>query len=784
MTISFGPRRAEFVDIGAELAQAPPPLTPEDIEHREAFDLLYRSLCALLFNYVPTSGHPGGSISSGRFVTSVLFGGMDYDFSQPDRPDADIISYAAGHKAMGLYALWALRNETVRIGAPHLLPKDVRYQLRLEDLLGFRRNPVTQTPLFRRFGAKALDGHPTPATPFVKLSTGASGVGVASSLGLALGAVDYYGAQAPYVHIVEGEGGLTPGRVHEALAAAGTMSLWNAVLHLDWNQASIDSNRVCREGTQAGDYVQWDPMEFFHLHDWNVAFVPDGSDFQQVVAAQRRALSFTNGQPTAVVYRTIKGWRYGIEGKSAHGAGHKFCSDKFIEAMAPLLQEPNPAAITHCEPGQQLCQGGKDAATVEACFWEALQVVRQRLEENQALTGYFCSRLLEARDRLQQKSRKPRPQAPAVERIYQAASSTPSIPADCALKPGEETTLRGQLGRLLSHYNKLSQGALLTASADLLGSTSVDLIAQGLGDGFFNSRTNPGARLLATGGICEDAMAGILSGLAAFGHHLGVGSSYAAFLAPLAHIAARLRAIGSQARQALAPEPYKPFFLVCAHAGVKTGEDGPTHADPQPLQLLQGNFPRGTMITLTPWDPQEIWWLVAAALRARPAVIVPFVTRPTERVLDRSALGLADASQSRKGVYRMLESQGKPDVTVVLQESGVTYAFVTETLPLLRQAGIDAEAYYVSSSELYDLLPEKEREEIFPESAGQAALGITGFTLPTMFRWIRSARGQAATLHPFQRGHFLGSGQADTVLAEAGLDGHGQFNGIKKFLGR
>jgi transketolase len=279
-------------------------------------------------------------------------------------------------------------------------------------------------------------------------------------------------------------------------------------------------------------------------------------------------------------------------------------------------------------------------------------------------------------------------------------------------------------------------------------------------------------------------MAGILSGLATFDHHIGVGSSYAAFLAPLAHIAARLHAIGNQARQALAAEPYKPFFLVCAHAGVKTGEDGPTHADPQPLQLLQDNFPRRTMITLTPWDPQEIWWLVAAALRARPAVIAPFVTRPTERVLDRSALGLPDASESQKGVYRLLKSRGKPDVTVVLQESGVTYAFLTETLPRLRQAGIDAEAYYVSSSELYDLLPEKERQAIFPESAARAALGITGFTLPTMYRWIRSERGQAATMHPFQRGHFFGSGQADKVLAEIGLDGGGQFNGIKKFLGR
>ena len=37
---------------------------------------------------VPTSGHPGGSISSGRFVAGILFDTLDYDLSQPDREDA------------------------------------------------------------------------------------------------------------------------------------------------------------------------------------------------------------------------------------------------------------------------------------------------------------------------------------------------------------------------------------------------------------------------------------------------------------------------------------------------------------------------------------------------------------------------------------------------------------------------------------------------------------------------------------------------------------------------
>ncbi len=316
MALNFGPRRGIYVDISEAM---PPegPLTPAELAHLEAFDLLYRSLCALLFNYVPTSGHPGGSISSGRAVAATLFDAMDYDLSDPDRPDADLVSYAAGHKAMGLYAMWALRDEVAAVADPALLPAGKEQRLRLEDLLGFRRNPITATPLFREFGARALDGHPTPATPFVKLSTGASGVGVASSIGLAIGAADRYGQDAPRVHIMEGEGGLTPGRVAEALAAAGTASLHNVVMHLDWNQASIDSDHVCRAGDVPGDYVQWDPRELFYLHDWNVVDVPDGHDFQQVVAAQRHALALGTGQPTAIVYRTRQGLALRRRGQGA-----------------------------------------------------------------------------------------------------------------------------------------------------------------------------------------------------------------------------------------------------------------------------------------------------------------------------------------------------------------------------------------------------------------------------------------------------------------------------------
>jgi len=783
MPFQLGPRRGTYLNIAETPSAATRPIDDAELACFENFDLIYRSLCALLYNYVPTSGHPGGSISSGRFVFSILFDTMEYDVSDPQREDADIISYAAGHKALGLYAMWALRNEIVRIGVPDLLPEDRRRKLRLEDLLGFRRNPVMRTPLFHDLKVKPLDGHPTPATPFVRLATGASGVGLATSLGLALGAKDYYGDDAPVVHIVEGEGGLTPGRVAEALAAAGTANLDNVVLHVDWNQASIDSDRVCREDGQRGDYVQWNPMELAYLHDWNVIYVPDGSDFTQVIAAQRAATVLDGRQPTAIVYRTMKGWRYGIEGRASHGAGHKLCSDAFFETMQPLLEKYGESLPSCCDLTQQRCSGEDGASVIEECLWQALLVVRRILESDPAGVATLAGRLVDARDRLDRRARKPRKDAPRVEAVYEMATgNAANVPPKLALKPGTPRTLRGELGRVLNHYNRASNGAMFAAAADLLGSTSVNVVAAGFPEGFYNAAENPGARLLSVGGICEDAMAGVMSGLASYGHHIGVASSYGAFIAALGHIAARLHAIGGQARKVVVDAPYNPMILVCAHAGLKTGEDGPTHADPQPLQLVQENFPRGTSITLTPWDPQELWPLMTAAFERRPAVIVPFVTRPTEIVPDRAANGLAPATDSVSGVYALRQAQGQGDGTVVLQGSDVAFEFVNHALPELIRRGIDLDVYYIASVELFDLLAVADRQRIFPDRHALRAMGITGFTLPTMYRWVRSTRGLEATLHPFRNGHFLGSGDAARVLEEAGLDGESQAKAVLRHL--
>src|SRR6185369_7370253 len=292
-------------------------------------------------------------------------------------------------------------------------------------------------------------------------------------------------------------------------------------------------------------------------------------------------------------------------------------------------------------------------------------------ERQRATVQLLADRIANAKSRLDASKRTPRDGAPVVEDVY-ALTQVAAAPPELALMHGDEIALRTQLGRILGYLNRFSGGALFIAAADLLGSTSIAEAGKDFDAGFFGA-PNRDSRTLAIGGICEDAMSAVLSGVSAFGRHIGAGSSYGAFLAPLGHIAARLHAIGDQARGGKS----RPMILICGHAGLKTGEDGPTHADPQPLQLLQENFPLGSMITLTPWDPNEIWALLSAALAKRPAVIAPFVTRPNEKIIDREALGLAPASEARRGVYLLRRARGPRQGTIVLQESGVAYAFVT-----------------------------------------------------------------------------------------------------------
>ena len=424
-------------------------------------------------------------------------------------------------------------------------------------------------------------------------------------------------------------------------------------------------------------------------------------------------------------------------------------------------------------------EGEKTPERVEAAYWDTLLTMRKAFETKRPDVARFAAERVAEAAKATPKGRAVRAGGPDLAALYASDLKPEAVPEPLKLETGKAATIRGALGEALGFLNSVTKGAVIACAADLAESTSVSPVGKAFGKGWFHAKSNPASRLISVGGICEDAMGGVMAGASSLGLHIGVSSSYSAFIAALEHVPARLHAIGQQMRHEATGEPYRAWIMVNAHAGPLTGEDGPTHACPQPLQLLQDNFPKGSLITLTPWDPQEVWPLLIAGLRARPAVLAPFVTRPACPVPDRAKLGLPPASEAAKGVYAVRRG-GK--AAVVLQGHGVAHHFMRDVLPKLDAAGVKLNVFYVASAELFDRLSDDEKRAIFPPEMAFASIGITDFTLATLWRWVRSDAGLAASLYPAKSLGYLGSGSGDKVLEQAGLTGPGQLAAITAWV--
>ncbi|MBI5573406.1 MAG: hypothetical protein HY919_02475 [Elusimicrobia bacterium] len=743
----------------------------QDLQIMERLFIAYRAIVILLFNFVQ-SGHPGGSISAGRIILNLLFNkNTKIDITDLNRSDSDIIGMAAGHKALGLYSYLGLLFEIVKLKDKKLY-NSIKHKMRFEDLLGFRKNPATVTPLMKKFNSKRLDGHPTPETPGVVVATGASGVGFGALGGYAFAKKEYFDSP-PIINIIEGEGGMTPGRVHENLAHFWAVSLYNLIVHVDWNNASIDADAVCTDEKCVGQYVNWKPYELGLLHGHNVAYIENGSDNNYIKAAQDFAFDNFIPQkhsPNMLVYRTIKGEGY-WEGRKSHGAGYKMDSDEYFNSQKIFETTFNVKLIKTPTPVTPEIR--------EEYFYKNLLIIEEGLRSDGKLLDFCFNGLIASRDRLNSSARKPKKEHATLSVLFNKPEQLDikKPPEEVWNKPGSSVTLRESLGRTLHYFNRITKGGLYGFAADLVGSTSLNLICDDFQKKGFLSLDNPFAKIIPTG-ICEDGGASLVSGISATGHYIGVGSSYATFMSPMGFTAARLFCIAFQAKHG---KEMSPMILINAHAGLKTGEDGPTHACPQTLSFWK-SFSKLQLkvITLTPWDANEIWPLMAAALKHNPAVVLPYVTRPAEIVIDREKLGFPDVSTSANGIYCVRRAK-KSKATVIYQgaEVGIELPAVVSELD---KEKIDVNIFYISSSELFSYLPEKKQEEILPEELKRNAMAVTGFTIDTMYEYLLSEKGRYFSLHPFRKGVFLGSGPGGEVLKQAGLDVKSQIASIKEFV--
>jgi transketolase len=249
------------------MATATGGLTARDIEYLRELGQQLR-VDSIRCSTAAGSGHPTSSMSAADLIAVLLGRHLLYDWDHPDEATNDHVIYSKGHASPLCYAMFKAAGA---IGDEELLT-------------------------FRRFGSR-LQGHPTPAIPWVDVATGSLGQGLPIAVGVALAGrrLD----RLPYhVWALCGDSEVAEGSIWEAIDKAGHYQLGNVT-------AIFDVNRLGQRGeTEFGWHteVYRRRAEAFGAR----AVVIDGHDVEAIDAALGEARQAAD-QPTVIVARTVKG---------------------------------------------------------------------------------------------------------------------------------------------------------------------------------------------------------------------------------------------------------------------------------------------------------------------------------------------------------------------------------------------------------------------------------------------------------------------------------------------
>ena len=138
---------------------------------------------------------------------------------------------------------------------------------------------------------------------------------------------------------------------------------------------------------------------------------------------------------------------------------------------------------------------------------------------------------------------------------------------------------------------------------------------------------------------------------------------------------------------------------------------------------------------IRPCDANEtaVAWRVALQTRDRPVVLV--LTRQDVPVLDRSRYAPADGL--RRGAYVLADApNGKPEL--ILIASGSEVGLIAGAAERLQAEGIAVRCVSMPSWELFDSIPQPERDVVLPPSVG-ARLAIEAGVAQGWHRYVGDA---------------------------------------------
>jgi transketolase len=264
------------------------------------------------------SGHPTSSMSAADLAAVLLAEHFRYDFDEPKSPANDRLIFSKGHASPLVYGLFRAAGA-----------------LSEEELM-----------TYRQFGSR-LEGHPTPALPWVDVATGSLGQGLPIGVGVALAGKRLN--QLPFrVWVICGDSEMAEGSMWEAIEHA-------AFYELDNLTAIIDVNRLGQRGETMHGWDLSSYSERLRANGWHAIEI-DGHDVEAIDAAYREAEA-TSGRPTAVVARTIKGKGYskvedqgGWHGKAITDADDAIEELGGVRNLTVNVPKPEPRESHRFEP--------------------------------------------------------------------------------------------------------------------------------------------------------------------------------------------------------------------------------------------------------------------------------------------------------------------------------------------------------------------------------------------------------------------------------------------------
>jgi len=195
---------------------------------------------------------------------------------------------------------------------------------------------------------------------------------------------------------------------------------------------------------------------------------------------------------------------------------------------------------------------------------------------------------------------------------------------------------------------------------------------------------------------------------------------------------------------------------VFTHDRLALGEDGPTH---QPVEQLANLRAIPNLIVIRPADANEtaVAWRVAIETKNRPVVLV--LTRQDVPTLDRNRHAAADGL--RRGAYILRDARdARPDL--ILLASGSEVGLITAAAENLQQQGINVRCVSMPSWELFEALPQAERDAVLPPSI-DARLAVELGARQGWDRYV-GAGGDVLCMQGFGA-----SAPAETLLREYGF---------------